>query len=193
MILLISTLKVVLFSRKLSNFHWLFSFPVTNLLYRNEYSIVPLLFVILISLPLQYFYKYDCDYPSDDKTGQTLPKLFARIHFFLIVSRDDAQEFRQEKRTKITNRQCRCPKIWLFGSITLPIWKVVIGKTVGIVTFSNAPIPENNGSGRSDLKGTWWNEKFWTVQVYCFFLPSCQSYHCLTRAFVRKDVVIIEY
>ena len=79
--LLISTLKVVMFSRKLSNFHWLFSFSVTDFLNRNEYSFVPLLFVILISLPLQYFYKYDGDYPSDDKTRQTLPKLFAKIHF----------------------------------------------------------------------------------------------------------------
>ena len=79
--LLISTLKVVMFSRKLSNFHWLFSFPVTDFLYRNEYSFVPQLFVILISLPLQYFYKYDCDYPSDDKTRQTSPKLFAKKHF----------------------------------------------------------------------------------------------------------------
>ena len=95
--LLINTLKVVMFSRKLSNFHWLFSFPVTDFLNRNEYSFVPLLFVILISLPLQYFYKYDGDYPSDDKTRQTLPK-----YIFLIVSRDDAQEFRQENRTKIT-------------------------------------------------------------------------------------------
>ena len=67
-ILLNSTLKVVLFSGNLSNFNWLFSFPVTDFLYRNEYSFVPQLFVILISLPLQYFYKYDCDYPSDDKT-----------------------------------------------------------------------------------------------------------------------------
>ena len=81
MILLISTLKVVLFSRKLSNFHWLFSFPVTDFLYGNQYSFVPLLFAILISLPLQYFYKYDCDYPSDDITSQTLPKLFAEKHF----------------------------------------------------------------------------------------------------------------
>ena len=79
--LLISTLEVVMFSRKLSNFHWLFSFPVTDFLYRNEYSFVPQLFVILISLPLQYFYKYDCDYPSDDKTRQTSPKLFAKKHF----------------------------------------------------------------------------------------------------------------
>ena len=79
--LLIITLKVVMFSRKLPNFHWLFSFPVTDFLYRNEYSFVPQLFVILISLPLQYFYKYDCDYPSDDKTRQTLPKLFAKKHF----------------------------------------------------------------------------------------------------------------
>ena len=38
MILLISALKVVVFSRKLSNVHWLFSFPVTDFLYRNEYS-----------------------------------------------------------------------------------------------------------------------------------------------------------
>ena len=67
-ILLNSTLNVVLFSGNLSNFNWLFSFPVTDFLYRNEYSFVPQLFVILISLPLQYFYKYDCDYPSDDKT-----------------------------------------------------------------------------------------------------------------------------
>ena len=74
MILLISTLKVVLFSRKLSNFHWLFSFPVTDLLYRKEYSSVPLLFVIVISLLLQYCYKYYRDYGSDDKTRQTLPK-----------------------------------------------------------------------------------------------------------------------
>ena len=81
MILLISTLKVVLFSRNLSNFHWLFSFPVTDFLYRNEYSSVLQLFVILISCPLQYFYKYDCDYPSNDKTRQTLPKVFAKIHF----------------------------------------------------------------------------------------------------------------
>ena len=81
MILLISILKVVLFSRKLSNFHWLLSFPVTDFLYRNEFSSFPLLFIIVISLPLQYFYKYDCDYPSDDKTRQTLPKLFAKIHF----------------------------------------------------------------------------------------------------------------
>ena len=81
MILLIGTLKVVLFSRKLPNFHRLFSFPVTDFLYRNEYSSVPQLFVILISLPLQYFYKYDCDYPSQDKTRQTFPKLFAKIHF----------------------------------------------------------------------------------------------------------------
>ena len=81
MILLISTLKVVLFSRNLSNFHWLFYFSVTDFLYRDDYSSVPQLFVILISLPLQYFYKYDCDYPSDDKTRQTLPKLFAKIHF----------------------------------------------------------------------------------------------------------------
>ena len=51
--LLINTLKVVMFSRKLSNFHWLFSFPVTDFLKRNQYSFVPLLFVILISLPLQ--------------------------------------------------------------------------------------------------------------------------------------------
>ena len=29
-------------------------------------------------------------------------------NIFLLVSRDDAQEFRQEKRTKITNTQCRC-------------------------------------------------------------------------------------
>ena len=79
-ILLISTLKVVLFSRKLSNFHWLFSFPVTDLLYRNEYSFVPQL-LVTTSLPLQYFYKYDCDYPTDDKTRQTLPKLFAKKHF----------------------------------------------------------------------------------------------------------------
>ena len=71
---LISTLKVVLFSWKLSTFHRLFSFPVTDFLYRNEYSFVLLLFVILISLPLQYFYKYDCDYPAQDKTRQTLPK-----------------------------------------------------------------------------------------------------------------------
>ena len=81
MILLISTLKVVLFSRNLSNFHWLFYFSVTDFLYRDDYPFVPQLFVILISLPLQYFYKYDCDYPSDDKTRQTLPKLFAKIHF----------------------------------------------------------------------------------------------------------------
>ena len=81
MILLISTLKVVLFSRKLSYFHWLFSFPFTDFLYRNECSFVPQLFVILVSLPLQYFYKYDCDYPSDDKTRQTLPKLCAKKHF----------------------------------------------------------------------------------------------------------------
>ena len=81
MILLISTLKVVLFFRKLSNFHRLFSFPVTDFLNRNENSFVPLLSVILISLPLQYFYKYDCDYPSDDKTRQTLPKLCAKKHF----------------------------------------------------------------------------------------------------------------
>ena len=81
MILLISTLKVVLFSRNLSNFHWLFYFSVTDFLYRDDYSSVPQLFVILISLPLQYFYKYDCDYPSDDKTRQTLPKLCAKKHF----------------------------------------------------------------------------------------------------------------
>ena len=81
MILLINTLKVVLFSRKLSNFHWLFSFPFTDFLYRNECSFVPQLFDILVSLPLQYFYKYDCDYPSDDKTRQTLPKLCAKKHF----------------------------------------------------------------------------------------------------------------
>ena len=81
MILLISTLKVVLFLRKLSNFHLLFSFPVTDFLYRNPYSFVPQLFVILISLPLQYFYKYDCDYASDDKIRQTLPKMCAKIHF----------------------------------------------------------------------------------------------------------------
>ena len=80
-ILLISTLKVVLFSRNLSNFHWLFSFSVTDFLYRNQYSFVPQLFVILISLPLQYFYKDDCDYPSDDKTRHALPKLFAKKHF----------------------------------------------------------------------------------------------------------------
>ena len=81
MILLISTLKVVLFSRKLSYFHWLFSFPFTDFLYRNECSFVPQLFVILVSLPLQYFYKYDCDNPADDKTRQTLPKLCAKKHF----------------------------------------------------------------------------------------------------------------
>ena len=81
MILLISTLKVVLFSRNLSNFHWLFYFSVTDFLYRDDYPSVPQLFVILISLPLQYFYKYDCDYPSDDKTRQALPKLFAKKHF----------------------------------------------------------------------------------------------------------------
>ena len=52
-----------------------------SLLYRNQYSFVLLLFVILISLPLQYFYKYDCDYPSDDKTRQTLPKLCVKKHF----------------------------------------------------------------------------------------------------------------
>ena len=63
---LISTFKVVLFSRKISNFHWLFSLLVTDFLYRNQYSFVPQLFVILISLPLQYFYKYDCDYPAQD-------------------------------------------------------------------------------------------------------------------------------
>ena len=78
--LLIITLKVVMFSRKLSNFHWLFSFPVTDLLYRNEYSFVPQL-LLTTCLPFQYFYKYDCDYPSDDKTRQTLPKLFAKKHF----------------------------------------------------------------------------------------------------------------
>ena len=81
LLIMISTLKVVLFSRKLSNFHWLFSFPFTDLLYRNEYSSVPLLFIIVISLLLQYFYKYYRDYGCDDKTRQTLPKLFAKIHF----------------------------------------------------------------------------------------------------------------
>lgn len=124
-VLLISTLKVVLFSRKLSNFHWLFSFPVTDLMYRNEYSFVPLLFVILTSLPLQYFSKYDCDYPYDDKTPQTLPKLFAKKHFLHSFTRW-CPGFSPEKRTKTTTTRgvdvckvCTCQPRYQFGYMHL--------------------------------------------------------------------------
>ena len=117
-ILLISTLKVVLFSRKLSNFHWLFSFPVTDLLYRNQYSFVPQL-LLTTCLPFQYFYKYDCDYPSDDKTRQTLPKLFAKIHclqFHEMLLKDLKQ-----LRAKMENTSCSRVLSLVVEHVSLPV------------------------------------------------------------------------
>ena len=107
MILLISTLKVVLFSRKLSNFHWLFSFPVTDFLYRNDYSFVPLLFVIWSLCHSNIFINMTVIIPPMTKHARLCQNCVPK-NIFLIVSRDDAEEFRQEKRSKITNTQCRC-------------------------------------------------------------------------------------
>lgn len=68
MILPISTLKVVLFSRKLSNFHFHF-FPRHRLLVQERVFVCPsaLRYSDLFATP-EVNNKYDCDYPSDDKT-----------------------------------------------------------------------------------------------------------------------------
>ena len=88
-----STLKFVLFSRKLCYLHCIFlynsfllSFSVTDFLYRNHYSSFTPFFVrVLIPLPFQYFRKYGCDYSTDDKTRQTLAQFFARKHFLFFT------------------------------------------------------------------------------------------------------------
>ena len=88
-----STLKFVLFSWELCYLHCVFlynsfllSFSVTDFLYRNHYSSLTTFFVwVLIPLPFQYFWKYDCDYSTDDKTRQTSAQFFARKHFLFFT------------------------------------------------------------------------------------------------------------
>ena len=88
-----STLEFVLFSRKLCYLHFIFlynsfllSFSVTDFLYRNHYSSLTPFFVrVLIPLPFQYFWKYDSDYSTDDKTRQTSAQFFGRKHFLFFT------------------------------------------------------------------------------------------------------------
>ena len=88
-----STLKFVLFSWKLCFLHCIFlynsfllSFSVTDFLYRNHYSSLTPFFVrVLIPLPFQYFWKYDRDYSTDDKTRQTSAQFFGRKHFLFFT------------------------------------------------------------------------------------------------------------
>ena len=72
MILLISALKVVL----------ALLFPCHLLLVQEQVFVCPsaLRYSHLFATPVVNN-KYDCDYPSDDITCQTLPKLFAEKHF----------------------------------------------------------------------------------------------------------------
>ena len=88
-----STLNFVLFSWKLCYLYCIFlynsfllSFSVTDFLYRNHYSSLTPFFVrVLIPLPFQYFWKYDLDYSTDDKTRQTYAQFFARKHFLFFT------------------------------------------------------------------------------------------------------------
>ena len=109
-ILLISTLKVVLFSRKLSNFHWLFSFPVTDFLYRNDYSFVPLLFVIWSLCHSNIFINMTVIIPPMTKHARLcqncLPKYIV-FSFTRCCSRTSSS-FGQKWRTRRVAGSCSC-------------------------------------------------------------------------------------
>ena len=148
-----STLKFVLFSRKLCYLHCIFlynsfllSFSVTDFLYRNHYSSLTPFFVrVLIPLPFQYFWKYDRDYPADDKTHKTLAQFFARKHFlffYKLMLRSFAEEIRVENgQTKPVFLDCCSVAPVTLAEELLPIQIYVISWR------RNRGIPELNNGG----------------------------------------------
>ena len=147
MILLISTLKVVLFSRKLSNFHWLLSLPVTDFLYRNEFSSLPCSSLLWSLCHSNIFINMTVIIPPMTKHARLCQNCLPK-YIFLLVSRDDAQEFRQEKRSRITNTQCRCLQSCSLVRFSAAYVKGCfwLAEKYGL-SHNNTPIPEQYGSG----------------------------------------------
>ena len=133
MILLISTLKVVVFSRKLSNFHWLKKdslSPSPTYCTGTSIRLSPSSSLFLSLCHSNIFINMTVIIPPMTKHARLCQNCLPK-YIFIMVSRDDAQEFRQEKRTKITYTQCNVFKVFGFfpPSYQSYYWHILLSYT----------------------------------------------------------------